>query len=132
MLTDEQWSRIKFGLPGKAGDPGRSGRDNRIFVEAILYLARTGAPWRDLPPDFGPWNSVYRRFARWAKAGVWEKLFGSLAQNCDLFEVSLDSTTIKAHKHAAGALKNMVLRQSVDPEGARQPKSTPSPIAMAG
>ena len=132
MLTDEQWSKIQFGLPGKSGDPGRSGRDNRLFVEAILYLARTGSPWRDLPPAFGPWNSVYRRFARWAKAGVWEQLFGSLSQNCDLLEIALDSTTIKAHKHAAGALKNMVLRRSVAPEAGRQRKSTPSLIAVAG
>lgn len=132
MLTDEQWSKIQFGLPGKSGDPGRTGRDNRLFVEAILYLARTGAPWRDLPSAFGPWNSVYRRFARWAKAGIWERLFGSLSQNCDLFEVALDSTTIKTHKHAAGALKNMVPRRSVAPAAGQRRKSTPLPTAAAG
>ena len=64
-LTDEQWERIQDLLPGKVGDPGRSGKDNRLFVDAVLYVAKTGVPWRDLPERFGHWNSVWRRFDRW-------------------------------------------------------------------
>ncbi len=69
LLKNEQWNRIKHMLPGKAGDPGRRAEDNRNFLEAVLWIARTGSPWRDLPPGFGPWNSVYVRFARWSRNG---------------------------------------------------------------
>lgn len=68
MLRDDQWERIEGFLQGKAGDPGRHGADNRLFVEAVLWIARTGSPWRDLPSGFGAWNSVYVRFARWSAA----------------------------------------------------------------
>ena len=64
-LRDDQFKRIAALLPGKASDPGRTAADNRLFVEAVLWIGRTGSPWRDLPPQFGPWNSVYQRFARW-------------------------------------------------------------------
>ncbi|MFX6230551.1 transposase, partial [Acinetobacter baumannii] len=70
MLEDRVWERMAPHLPGKAGDPGRSGTDNRLFVEAVLWLARTGIPWRDLPAVFGSWNSNFVRFSRWSKAGV--------------------------------------------------------------
>ena len=73
-LTDEQWSRIEDLVPGKPGDPGRSGKNNRLFVDAIVWMARTGTPWRDLSPFFGKWNSVWKRFRRWAKAGVWDRI----------------------------------------------------------
>ncbi len=73
-------------LPGQAGGRGRPGRDNRLFLEAILWLARTGAPWRDLPEEFGNWNSVYQRFARWQKRGVWSEVFEELAKDSD-FEI---------------------------------------------
>lgn len=72
LLRDDQWVRIEPFLHGKEGDRGRTGADNRLFVEAVLWMARTGAPWRDLPPAFGPWNSVFRRFSRWADKGVWQ------------------------------------------------------------
>jgi transposase len=68
-------------LPGKPGDPGRSGADNRLFVEAVLWLARTGSPWRDLPEIFGNWNSVFVRFSRWSKDGVWDRLFAAMADD---------------------------------------------------
>ena len=79
MLSDAQWNRIEPLLPGKAGDPGRSGTDNRLFVEAVLWLVRTGVPWRDLPEAFGCWNTVFRRFRRWACKGVFERLFTALS-----------------------------------------------------
>jgi transposase len=105
LLRDDQWERIEPLLQGKAGDRGRTGADNRLFVEAVLWMARTGVPWRDLPPEFGPWNSVFRRFSRWADKGVWQKIFGTLSEDADFKEVFLDSTIVRAHQHAAGALK---------------------------
>ena len=101
-LTDEEWERIESLLPGREGDPGGHGVDNRLFVNAVIWVARTGAPWRDLPERFGMWNSVYQRFNRWAKAGVWEAVFRAL-QAPDLEALMLDSTVIRAHQHAAGA-----------------------------
>src|SRR3546814_3913470 len=73
-VSDALWERIEPHLPGKAGDPGRTGRDNRLFVEAVLWLARSGAHWRVLPKEFGRWHTVYQRFNRWCRNGVWERL----------------------------------------------------------
>jgi len=105
LLRDDQWVRIEPLLQGKAGDRGRTGADNRLFVEAVLWIARTGVPWRDLPPEFGPWNSVFRRFSRWADKGVWQKIFATLSKDADFEEVFLDSTIVRAHQHATGASK---------------------------
>ena len=91
ILSDSQWDRIKDSVPGKAGDRGVTGRDNRLFVEAVLWVARTGVPWRDLPAEFGHWNSVWRRFSRWSKAAVWESLFKALADDPDFEYVIVDS-----------------------------------------
>ena len=105
MLTDEQWCRIEGLLPGKKDDPGRSGGNNRLFVDAVLWIARTGSPWRDLPPEFGSWNSVYVRFARWSDKQVWKAIFDALRKDADFEEVYLDGTIVRAHQHAAGASK---------------------------
>lgn len=102
-LTDEQWMRIESLLPGREGDPGRSGEDNRRFVNAVIWIARTGAPWRDLPERFGNWNSVYKRFNRWCERGVWQRLLEALKGDLDLEHLLLDSTIVRAHQHAAGA-----------------------------
>ena len=118
QLRDGQWKRIENLLPGKIGDPGRSGADNRVFVEAVLWIARTGSPWRDLPAEFGLWNSTYQRFARWSRAGVWHRVFSELARERRFREVFIDSTIIRAHQHAAGAPKKTVPRRSGDPEEA--------------
>jgi putative transposase len=69
-LSDSVWDQIEAHLPGKASAPGRTGRDNRLFVKAVLWLARSGAHWRVLPGAFGKWNSVYQRFNRWCRDGV--------------------------------------------------------------
>ena len=112
ILRDDQWRRIEALLPGKVGDRGRTGADNRLFVEAVLWIARTGSPWRDLPKELGPWNSVYKRFARWSDSGVWHRVFTELAKDADFEEVFLDSTIVRAHQHAAGAPKKTAPRRS--------------------
>jgi transposase len=104
-LRNEQWSRIEHLCPGKRSDRGRTAADNRLFVEAVLYVARTGIPWRDLPSRFGDWNSTYKRFARWSESGVWERIFAELSRGSDLGTVAIDSTIVRAHQHAAGAEK---------------------------
>jgi transposase len=104
-IRDEDWERIKDHLPGRAGQPGVTAKDNRLFIDAVLWIAKTGAPWRDLPERFGNCNSVWRRFDRWARKGVWRRLFDHF-QDPDLEWLILDSTIIRAHQHAAGARKN--------------------------
>jgi transposase len=103
-LTDAQWEAIRDELPGKEGDPGRTAADNRLFVNAVLYVAKTGIPWPDLPERFGKYNTAWRRFDRWCAAGVWERLAGLLGEP-DLTELQLDSTTMKAHPVAATGRK---------------------------
>jgi transposase len=126
MLRDDQWERIAPLLRGKAGDRGRSGLDNRRFVEAVFWIARTGSPWRDLPVEFGKWNSIYIRFARWSNKNVWQNIFAVLREDADIEEVSIDSTVIRAHQHAAGAAKKTVSKRLVDLEEASALKSMPA------
>lgn len=87
--------------------PGRkSNGGNRLFLEVVLFVTRTGIPWRDIPRAYGHWNSIYKRFARWAEEGVWQKIFGILTEGkLDMSEASIDSTAVRAHQHAAGARK---------------------------
>jgi putative transposase len=114
MLEDRVWERMAPHLPGKVGDPGRSGADNRLFVEAVLWLARTGVPWRDLPAIFGSWNSNFVRFSRWSKAGVWDRLFAVMAEEPDFEYILIDSTIVRAHQHAAGKKGGVKLVRSAD------------------
>jgi transposase len=109
-ISDEQWERIKDLLPGKPGDPGVTAKDNRLFFDAVLWIAKTGAPWRDLPERFGNWYNVWKRMSRWAKKGVWERVFVAL-QDPDLEWLILDSTIVRAHQHAAGAPKKTAARR---------------------
>lgn len=103
-ISDDDWARIKDLLPGQPGQHGKAAKDNRLFLDAVLWIARTGAPWRDLPERFGNWNSTWRRFDRWARKGVWRRVFEAL-QDPDLEWLILDSTVIRAHSCAAGASK---------------------------
>ena len=112
QLTDAQWLRIEHLVPGKKGDRGRHGEDNRLFVDAVLWIARAGASWRDLPPAFGNWNSVFQRFRRWAKKGVWERIFNALVESPDFEYLIIDSTIVRAHQHAAGAKGGAKMRRS--------------------
>jgi transposase len=111
-LTDKQWEQIHRLLPGKRGDPGRSGEDNRLFVDAVLYIAKTGAPWRDLPERFGNWNSIWRRFDRWCKKGVWKSIAKEL-DDPDLEELQLDSTSIKVHLAAVGGRRGATQKKKM-------------------
>ena len=90
-------------LPGKASDPGATARDNRLFSEAVLLRVRTGAPWRDLPSDFGSWNSVFQRFRRRVKGGVFERVFQRLSDEPDFEHAPVDGTIVTAHQNASGA-----------------------------
>ena len=101
-LRDDQWGRLKDFLPGKAGDPGRHG-NNRLFIEGVIWIARNGARWRDLPSEYGNWNSVHRRFRRWSEKGIWQTIFNTLAADADTEWLMIDSTIIRAHQHSAGA-----------------------------
>lgn len=110
LLRDDQWLRIEPMLHGKAVDRGRSGADDRLFVEAVFWMARTGSPWPYLPAHFGPWNTAFRRFARWADKGVWKTIFARLSEDADFEEVFLNSTIIRVHQHAAGVSKKRTTR----------------------
>ena len=104
-LRDDQWEKIKDSLPGKKSDPGRTAIDNRKFISAVMWVARNGAAWRALPSEYGKWPNVHKRFMRWAKAGVWQMIFNTLAADADTEWVMIDSTLVRAHQHAAGARK---------------------------
>lgn len=102
-LRDDQWERIKATLPGKPADPGRSGENNRKFIEAVMWIGRNGARWRSLPPEYGKWSTVHKRFMRWSRKGAWQMIFNALAVNADTEWLMIDSTIVRAHQHAAGA-----------------------------
>ncbi len=112
ILKDHQWEQMAPYLPGKRSDPGRTGADNRLFMEAVLWLARTGSPWRDLPSVFGRWNSVFIRFSRWSKDGVWDRLFAAMTHEPDFEYIMIDSTIVRAHQHAAGKKGGLKLVRS--------------------
>lgn len=115
LLRDDQWSRIEHLLPGKPGDPGQAGKDNRRFIEAVLWIARTGSPWRDLPNELGNWHTTYTRFARWSRSGVWARVAKALSGDADLEQLFIDSTIVRAHQHAAGAQKKLGRKSSAGP-----------------
>lgn len=101
-LTDEQFVRVAPLLPGKDTDSGRTATNNRLFVDAVLWVLRTGAPWRDLPERFGSWNTVFQRFNRWAKKGIWTAVFEAV-QDPDWEWLMIDAPVIRAHQHSAGS-----------------------------
>jgi transposase len=103
VVGDAAWERIAGMLPGRAGDPGATAKDDRRFLEAVLWRARTGPPWRDLPAGFGKWNSLFQRFRRRAEAGVFERLFERLSDEPDFECALIDGTIVTAHRKASGA-----------------------------
>ena len=118
LLNDAQWARISGLILGRPEAPGSTGRDNRMFVEGVMWIVRTGAPWRDLPEVFGRWNSAFRRFSRWATKGVWDRIFAALSDDADFEYLILDSTIVRAHQHAAGAKGGLGPRPSAAPAAA--------------
>ena len=112
VLSDEQWSRICGLIIGRPDQCGSTGRDNRMFLEGVLWIVRTGAPWRDLPEVFGEWNSVFRRFSRWSQKGVWQRVFEAMSDDPDFEYLIIDSTIVRAHQHAGGAKGGLKIRLS--------------------
>lgn len=117
-LPDDQWERIKDLLPGRAGQPGATARDNRLFIDAALYRFHAGIPWRDLPARFEDFRVVHLRHSRWSKTGVWARLFERLAQDADNEYAMIDSTIVRAHQHSAGAKGGTRRSMSLDAAGA--------------
>ena len=136
-LTEEQWARLAPHLPPQRPATGRPNRDHRTVVEAILWRLRTGAPWRDVPERYGPWQSAYARFRRWQQAGVWDRALAAVQAAADAegqldwARHFLDSTTVRAHQHAAGAKKGAATKPSAARAAASARKSTCAPKAAA-
>jgi transposase len=103
-ISDKLWSLLEPKLSGNKGRVGRPAADNRLFINAVFWILRTGAPWRDLPPDYGDWKNTHRRFCRWRDAGVWERILEELVEDADYEWLMIDATHIKVHPHAAGAV----------------------------
>jgi putative transposase len=130
QLNEKQWSKVAAFL--EADDTvGEPGKDDRKFIEAVLWWRRTGVPWRDLPKEFGPWTTVFNRFDRWSKNGKWDRLLRALQTDIDGEWHSLDSTINRAHQHAAGGKGGPKRTRSGAPEVARQPRSTSSSMRLA-
>ena len=102
-ISEEIWLKIKDKLPGSSGKVGRQASDNRLFINAVLWIFRTGAPWRDIPPDYGDWKNTHRRFCRWRDRGVWEHLLNELLEDADYEWLMIDASHIKVHRHGTGA-----------------------------
>lgn len=102
-IDDRTWSLLEPHLPGREGLWGGRAKDNRLFINAVFWILRTGAPWRDLPPDYGDWKNTHRRFCRWRDKGIWEKLLEKLVIEPDYEWLMIDASHIKVHPHAAGA-----------------------------
>ncbi len=120
-LTDTQWEAIQEYLPGKAGDPGRTAVDNRLFVNAVLFVLKTGIPWEDLPERYGKPNTVWKRFDRWCAKEVWEQVFRALGEEeleQELAEVHLDSSIIKAHQTASTGRREPTEKKVMPTNGA--------------
>lgn len=112
VLSEEQWQKISGLIIGRPDQKGSTGRDNRMFVEGVLWIVRTGSPWRDLPEIFGEWNSVFRRFSRWSAKGVWQRIFTALSDDPDFEYLIVDSTIVRAHQHASGGKGGLKIRRS--------------------
>ena len=109
-ITDAQWAKMAPHCLGKPTDPGRTGGDGRMFLEAVLWIARTGSPWRDLPPAFGKWNTVFKRYRDWVKADVFKKLFDAVSEDPDMEYAMVDATIVKVHRHGQGAKGGLKIR----------------------
>jgi transposase len=102
-ISDRIWELLEPRLLGRKGTQGGNARDNRQFINAVFWILRTGAPWRDLPPDYGDWKNTHRRFCRWRDKGAWERLLEALIVEPDFEWLMIDASHIKVHQHATGA-----------------------------
>ena len=102
-ISDETWKLLASHLPGRKGAWGGVAEDNRLFINAVFWILRTGAPWRDLPPEYGGWSNTHRRFIRWRDKGIWEGLLEVLIDAPDYEWLMIDASHCKVHPHAAGA-----------------------------
>ena len=102
-VSDRVWELLSPHLLGRKGTWGGNAKDNRLFINAVFWIFRTGAPWRDLPPDYGDWKNTHRRFCRWRDKGVWERLLEMLIDEPDFEWLMIDASHIKVHQHGAGA-----------------------------
>jgi transposase len=124
VLTNAQWAKMEPQCLGKASDPGRSGNDNRQFLEAVLWIARTGSPWRDLPTQFGKWNTVFKRYSDWVKADVFQRIFDAVSDDPDMEYAMVDATIVKVHRHGHGAKGGLKIRPSANRKAVGRPKSS--------
>ncbi len=102
-ISDKVWSILSPLLPGQQGGWGAVAKDNRLFINAVFWILRTGSPWRDLPSSYGDWKNTHRRFSRWRDNGIWERILERLINNPDFKWLMIDSTYIKVHMHGTGA-----------------------------
>ena len=133
LLTDEEWSYFEPFVVSASPLGGRPARDHRQVLDAIFWIARTGAPWRDLPAELGNWNSVFRQFRRWTASGLWEVMLEALADGggkADLLQM-IDSTSIRAHQCAAGGRGGLIAKVLAAREVASRPSSTSAATRMA-
>lgn len=110
VLTDRQWLAIEPLCPGDTAAPARTGNDARLFLDAVLWIVRTDAPWRDLLPEFGNWNSTFRRFRRWVQANVFKQIFDALSDEPDMEYAMVDATIVKVHRYGMGAKEGHKVR----------------------
>ena len=136
-LTDEQFARLAPLLPPERPATGRPNHDHRRIINGILWRLRTGAPWRDVPARYGKWDTIYSRFRRWQRAGVWQRVLAALQAEADARgELDwglhfVDATVVRAHQHAAGAKRGAATRPSAAPAAASRPSSTSGPSGAA-
>ena len=130
-ISDEEWAVIAPFLPAERGRNCRPAHDNRLVFAGILWILRSGAPWRDLPDKFGKWNSVYRRFRRWCETGVFDDLLETLVDlgMTEEWRVQMvDSTVVRGHAQGAGAKKGVQIRRLVAAAAALRARSTCAPM----
>ena len=116
VISDAQWGIIEPFCLGKKSDPSQTGRDARLFMEAVLWIVRTGAQWRELPGEFGKWNSVFKRFRRWVQADAFYRMFKVLSSGSDFEYVMIDGTIVKVHRSGQGAKGGLSARPLAVPE----------------
>ncbi len=114
-ISNREWESIKDKLPERTGKRGRPAKNNRIMLNGMLWIAKTGAQWREMPECYEPWQSVYARFRKWQKDGVWEKIFHTLSSDADMENLSIDSTMAKAHQSTNGGFKKGQKNPSEEP-----------------